>query len=70
MVSEEEDKEEAPVAEAELEVKTIEAELKTLEGIATVDDMGSLMGAAEAGQNTLEFSSAGLESKKLTVVIA
>ena len=49
---------------------TIEVELKTTEGVATVDVLADLLSAAEPGQYNLEFFSAGLDSCKLTLIVS
>ncbi|UPR04414.1 MORN repeat domain-containing protein [Chloropicon primus] len=68
--------EEAPVEAAEgggedaQESEEIEAEVETLEGIAKFTDLGDLLATAGPGRYSLEFSSTGLEPRKLTIALA
>ena len=51
-------------------VKSVEMELKTLEGVAVVE-FGNGFDGLEAGEYSLKFSSAGLETcEQLSLIIA
>ena len=50
--------------------KGAEIEVRTIDGVATVEDLGDLLSGVGKGTFSIEFSSAGLEACSLTLVIA
>ena len=66
-VEEQQQVEDTPKPAAE---KGAEIEVRTIDGVATVEDLGDLLSGVGKGTFSIEFSSAGLEACSLTLVIA